>query len=51
LAETLNLLAALFRLEAVAEPRASEEVCRAEPGLAKLRVIPQTLMVRARKPA
>lgn len=51
LAEVLNPLAARFRLEAVVEPQASEAACEAECRLAKLRLIPQTLMIRARKPA
>ena len=44
------LCAAGFRLEAIAEPRPTEEACRADPRLRKLRVIPQTLCVKARKP-
>jgi ubiquinone/menaquinone biosynthesis C-methylase UbiE len=38
-----------FRLEGVAEPRPTEEACRADPRLRKHRLIPATLCVKARK--
>ena len=41
-----------FRIEAMMEPRPTEEACRADPRLRKHRlVVPQTLCVKARKPA
>ena len=45
------LCAAGFRLEAIAEPRATEEACLAKPSLRKHQVIPHSLLLRARKPA
>jgi len=39
-----------FRIEAIAEPRPTEEACRADPRLRKHQLVPQTLCVKARKP-
>jgi len=52
LTETINPLCAVgFRLEAIEEPRPSPEACRQDTRLAKHRLIPHTLFVKARKPA
>jgi hypothetical protein len=52
LADFLNpLCIAGFRLEALAEPRPTEEACRADPRLWKHRLVPQTLCVKVRKVA
>ena len=38
-----------FRLEAILEPRPSDDACRRHPALRKHRIIPQTLCVKARR--
>ena len=51
LADYLNpLCASGLRLEAIAEPRPTDEACEAEPGLRKHQPVPQTLCVKARRP-
>jgi ubiquinone/menaquinone biosynthesis C-methylase UbiE len=50
LADFINPLCATgFRIEAIAEPRPTEEACRADPRLRKHQLIPQSLCVKARK--
>jgi len=50
LASVINpLCAAGFRLEAILEPRPSDDACRRHPALRKHRIIPQTLCVKARR--
>jgi len=50
LADFVNPLCATgFRIEAIAEPRPTEEACERDAGLKKHRVVPQTLCVKARK--
>ena len=52
LADFINPLCAIgFRIEAMAEPRPTEEACRADPRLRKHRLVPQSLCVKARKAA
>jgi len=45
------LCASGFRIEAILEPRPSEEACRQRPSLRKHRLIPHNLCVKGRKPA
>ena len=50
LADIINpLCEAGFRIEAIAEPRPTEEACQTDSRLRKHQLIPQTLCVRARK--
>jgi len=52
LAEFINpVCTAGFRIEAIAEPRPTEEACEKDPRLWKHRLVPQALCVKARKPA
>jgi SAM-dependent methyltransferase len=52
LSDYLNPLCATgFRLEGVAEPRATEEACAADPDFRKHRLVPHVLLLKARKPA
>lgn len=52
LAEFINpLCASGFLIEAIAEPRPTEEACRSDSRLWKHRIVPQTLCVKARKRA
>jgi ubiquinone/menaquinone biosynthesis C-methylase UbiE len=50
LADFINpLCAAGFKIEAIVEPRPTEEACQAYPSLRKHQLVPQTLCVKARK--
>jgi ubiquinone/menaquinone biosynthesis C-methylase UbiE len=50
LADFINPLCATgFRIEAIAEPRPTEEACRADPRLRKHQLIPLSLCIKARK--
>ena len=52
LTETINPLCVVgFHLEAIEEPQPSLEACRQDARLTKHRLIPQTLLIKARKPA
>jgi len=51
LADYVNPLCANgFRIEAIVEPRPSEEACRLDARMRKHRVVPMTLCMKARKP-